>query len=703
MKQRKIAALLLSTSLIACMLPTTVFALEGEAEYKPAESNLSGKYWVSFSSDDGEAALAADGDLNTTWTWDADSASLLVDLGGTYNEIHKIQTVFADSASVYKYKIEGSADGESWTVFADRMENEAAGANYTDLFAFEGLRYVKFTAETEGISGVKEFRVMNYLRRDMNNGSDSSTVGLEDLYYYNRDNEPVQEGVRGGQLTQASMETGENYFGLVKDLGWDVTRLRVWNEPKSEGDWRMAADINEAIDLEHAPEVGANCAPETQMEYAKYIIGAGQELAIDFHYSDSWSDPQNQPKPYAWANLTFDELVDAVYAYTYDYIKQLIDQGTVPSIVAIGNEITNGMMWGSEYLDVNEFAHFHDYYKRFIRDNSEDNLDADGRTIDGSRINPEAAEGGGVKWVKYAEANGDKESEAYQEFVASVNNLARLVDAGNRAITALNEEYGLDIQSEMHFAFNVFEQPQDSEKVVLDEGDVFEKVTTLIGLLAEDLDGMGGMVDRIGVSYYPDWHGTYDQVQRNIVELSKMLPEVAFNIAECSPAHTGAVEHELDNPNYPVGTEFTVQLAGDIAIEIMKTINDVPNNAGKGVWPWNGQRVYGVNSEENEHSYTLYASFQAWNDAFAKNVVESSISVTTAAGEAPVLPETVKSMDMATGEITDVEVNWDAIDADAYAAAGIFEVSGVADVNVSDKGRGQAMKDVTAIVTVLEA
>ena len=93
MKQRKIAALLLSTSLIAGMLPTTVFALEGEAEYKPAESNLSGKYWVSFSSDEGEAALAADEDLNTTWTWDADSASLLVDLGGTYNEIHKIQTV----------------------------------------------------------------------------------------------------------------------------------------------------------------------------------------------------------------------------------------------------------------------------------------------------------------------------------------------------------------------------------------------------------------------------------------------------------------------------------------------------------------------------------------------------------------------------------------------------------------------------------
>lgn len=704
MKRKKLIAVLLASAMTTCMVPTTAFALSGEAEYSPAESNISGKYWVSFSADEGDASLAADNDLDTAWTWTSETATLLADLGGTYNAVHKIETVFAEGSSVYKYKIEGSEDGENWTVLADRTENENPGANYTDIFSFENLRYIKLTVEDGEVPGVSEFKIINYLREDMNNGSDSSTVSYDSSYYYNENNDPEVENIRGGQLSEESLETGENFFGLVKDLGWDTTRLRVWNEPKSEGDWRGAADVNEAIDLENWPSVkesNTSCSPQAQLAYAKYIVGAGQKLAIDFHYSDSWSDPQNQPKPYAWAELEFDELVDTVYEYTYNFIKQLIEQDTPPSIVAIGNEITNGMMWGSEYLEVNEYADYHDYYKRFIRDNSPENMTEDGQTIDGTKINPDATKGGGVKWLKYAEANGDKTSEAYQEFVDSVNNLATLVDAGNRAIAALNEEYDLDIQSEMHFAFNVIEQPRDGEKVVIDGDYVLEKIMTLIGLLSEDLDGMGGMVDRIGISYYPDWHGTYEQLQHNIVELSKMLPDVQFNIAECSPAHSGTVEEWLDNPNYPVGTEFTVQMAGDIAIEIMKTINDIPNNAGQGVWPWNGQRVYGVDTDE-DGSFTLYASMKAWNDAFAKNVVESNISVATVAGEAPILPATVKSLDIATGEISYVEVIWDTIDDSSYAEAGTFAVSGTAVVTVPEEGRGKAMDSVTATVTVQE-
>ncbi len=354
------------------------------------------------------------------------------------------------------------------------------------------------------------------------------------------------------------------------------------------------------------------------------------------------------------------------------------------------------MMWGSEYLLVNEFADYHDYYKRFIRDNSPENLLENGRTIDGTLINPNATEGGGVKWVKYAEANGDTESAAYQEFLGSINNLARLVDAGNRAIQKLNEEYELDIETEMHFAFNVIEQPRNGAKVVLDEDYVFNKVQTLITNLAGDLNEMGGMVDRIGVSYYPDWHGTYATFQRNIVEMSKLLPDVQFNVAECSPAHSGRVSNELDNPNYPVGTQYSVQMAGDIAIEIMKTINDVPNNAGQGVWPWNGQSVYG-SGRRNE--YTLQASMLAWNDAFAKNVVESNISVAAVGGEV-VLPETVKSLDVATGEITDVPVVWDPIPEDAE---GTFTISGQAQVTVPEEGRGKAMTDVTATVAFVDA
>ncbi|MBQ6540783.1 MAG: glycosyl hydrolase 53 family protein [Oscillospiraceae bacterium] len=696
---KKTVALLLVIVMAMTLLPVSALALSGTAEYKPAESNISGKYWVNFSADSGDAALAADGDPDTAWVWQREPATLTVDLGGAYDAVRKIETVFAEDSSVYKYKIEGSADGSEWKVIADKSENTLPGAVFTDIFAFEGLRYVKLTVLSGFIPGVAEFRIINYLRPDLNNGSDSSTVSYSNKYYYNAGNNPPAEGYRGGALNdEGSAESGNNFFGLVKDLGWDTTRLRVWNEPRSEGDWRYAGDINEAIGA-NPPSVSTSatsCSPAAQLNYARYIVGAGQKLAIDFHYADSWSDPQNQPKPYAWAELPFDELVDTVYTFTYDYLKQLIDQGTPPSIVALGNEITNGMMWGSEYLLVNEFADYHDYYKRFIRDNSPENMLENGRTIDGTKINPDATPGGGVKWAKYAEAAGDTESAAYKEFLDSINNLARLVDAGNRAILKLNEEYKLDIQSEMHFAFNVVEQPRNGNKVVVDEDYVFNKVMTLISNLSSDLKGMSGMVDRIGVSYYPDWHGTYATVQKNIVEMSKLLPGVQFNIAECSPSHSGTISSPLDNPNYPVGTRYSTQMAGDIAVEIMKTINDVPNNAGQGVWPWNGQSVYGTGRGANS---TLQASMLAWNDAFAKNVVESDISVPAVGGEV-VLPETVKSLDVATGEITDVPVVWDAVPEDA---AGTFTVAGQAQVEVPAEGRGKAMTDVTATVTVVDA
>ena len=665
-KMKKALSLLLMSSMLLS-IPMSGSALEGEAEYTPAESNISGKYWVTSEASNGDAALALDGDMNTAWVAESAPATLDVDLGGSYNAVRKIITVFASSNTPNRYKIEGSADGENWTVLADRSDNQKLGDTFTDVFSFEGLRYVKLTVLSGKTIGVKEFEIINYLRSDMNNGSDTSEQGRNtNAYYYNAGNNPPVEGIRGGKFTdEGSIENGNNFFGLTKDLGWDTIRLRIWNEPKSENSGNPS-------------EGDGNCSPENTRRVAKAIVGAGQDLAIDFHYSDSWSDPQNQPKPYAWAELSFDELVQQVYDFTYEMIESLIDQGTAPTIVALGNEITNGMLWGQEYDEITNFVHHHDYYNKGLHE-----------------LNP----GGGVKWLKYEEANGDTESAAYKEFLDSVENLACLVDAGNRAIQQLNEEHNLNIQTEMHFAFNVFEQPEGSNKVVLDEEEVFQKVQTLIGNLSNSLEEKGGMVDRIGISYYPDWHGTYDTVQRNIVELSKMLPGVKFNIAECSPKASGTVTDPLADPNHEVGFQYTIQSQGDDTMNIMKTINDVPNNVGMGVWPWAGTNVFGSGRGDNA---TLNASFKVWNDAFAKNVVESEISTVTATGTAPALPETVKSLDVATGTISDVTVDWEAIDASAYAQTGTFTVQGTANVTVPEEGRGKEMTAVTATVHVMD-
>lgn len=640
-------------------------ALSGTASYTPAESNIAGKPWVSATATSGDASLALDGSLGTAWVATQHPAALTVDLGGGYDAVHKVVTIFAGNRTVYKYRLQGSRDGHTWTDLANRSGNTSAGGIFTDLFDFPGLRYLRLVVVHGSPIGVREFNIYNYLRPDLNNGSDTSEQGGNTTtYYYNAGNNPPAPGIRGGNFADpGAIENGNDFFGLTKDLGWDTIRLRVWNDPKNENTG--------------APSNGpGNCSPANTSRVAKEVIGAGQKLAIDLHYADSWADPQNQPKPYAWAGQPFDQLVDTTYQWTYDYIKSLVAQGTPPTIVQLGNEITNGMMWGSEYDNITPYVHHHDYY-------------TSGRY--------RAAPGGGVEWMKYEQANGDTSSPAYQEFQHSIHNLALLIDAGNRAIKQVNADTGTHIQSMLHFAFNVVEQPPSGPKVVIDPNTELAKVRTLIGSLSGDLGSMSGMVDRIGLSYYPDWHGSYAVAQRELVTISNLLPSVKLNIAEMSPPSNGTVTDPLSDPNHPVGFSYSVQSQGDDTMDVMKVINDIPNNVGTGVWPWAGTSVFGTGSGANG---TLRASFKVWNEAFAKNVVESEVYAATRTAVAPRLPKKVHSLDLRSGAMSEVGVTWDPIDPSDYAARGSFTVHGTAHVTVPNGGRGIAMTAVTATVDV---
>ena len=77
---------------------------------------------------------------------------------------------------------------------------------------------------------------------------------------------------------------------------------------------------------------------------AKARKAAGMGLLIDFHYSDSWSDPGKQFTPAAWASLSFPDLVQKTHDWTEDAIAQLKAAGAEPDMVQVGNEITPGMM-----------------------------------------------------------------------------------------------------------------------------------------------------------------------------------------------------------------------------------------------------------------------------------------------------------------------------------------------------------------------
>jgi len=74
---------------------------------------------------------------------------------------------------------------------------------------------------------------------------------------------------------------------------------------------------------------------------------AGFRFLLDLHLSDMWPDPGQQRKPKEWADLPFPQLVTRVHDYSRDVVRHLSDNGARPDIVQVGNEIRNGLLFGS--------------------------------------------------------------------------------------------------------------------------------------------------------------------------------------------------------------------------------------------------------------------------------------------------------------------------------------------------------------------
>jgi len=77
---------------------------------------------------------------------------------------------------------------------------------------------------------------------------------------------------------------------------------------------------------------------------------AGMKFLLDFHYSDYWADPQQQYKPLAWTDLDFETLKDSLKTYTTNVLLALKQQGTMPAMIQIGNEINHGILWPDGHI-----------------------------------------------------------------------------------------------------------------------------------------------------------------------------------------------------------------------------------------------------------------------------------------------------------------------------------------------------------------
>jgi len=129
----------------------------------------------------------------------------------------------------------------------------------------------------------------------------------------------------GYKFRDARGERGD-CLQILKDNGINSIRLRVFVSPSSD-------------------RISGHCSAQEVTEMAVRARKMGFRIMIDFHYSDSWADPQKQNKPAAWAKHSFAQLLDDVYKETYATLSTLKSSGVVPEWVQVGNEISWGMLW----------------------------------------------------------------------------------------------------------------------------------------------------------------------------------------------------------------------------------------------------------------------------------------------------------------------------------------------------------------------
>ena len=114
---------------------------------------------------------------------------------------------------------------------------------------------------------------------------------------------------------------------LMKELGLDAVRFRVWVDPSKHGNWNSKEDL---------------------LVKAKRADDLGMAIMVNFHYSDFWADPKKQNIPAAWRGKSYEEIRDLLAEHTRDVLSALKAEGIEPKWVQVGNEISNGFLWTVE-------------------------------------------------------------------------------------------------------------------------------------------------------------------------------------------------------------------------------------------------------------------------------------------------------------------------------------------------------------------
>lgn len=290
---------------------------------------------------------------------------------------------------------------------------------------------------------------------------------------------------------------------IMADHHFNNIRLRLFVNPEAEGGYSKD---------------GFGGLEET-IKMAKRAKDAGMDVTLDFHYSDTWADPDKQFKPSAWEGQTGKELENTLYEYTKSALTEFKKADAAPDIIQIGNEISHGMVW------------------------------PEGKVLDNATEDDWAA-------------------------------LMGLYNAGEKASREVLPEAKLMV----HLALG--------------------GQNILSRQFLDKMQQYNAEFDIIGLSYYEQWHETYNDLKANLYDLS-----ARYNKPVCV-AEYGA-------------TKENIKIINDI-------VRSVPNNLGYGTMAWEPTRIlFDQDGKASEEVFNLYENiYEQYSDLTTQPVVEPPVERT---------------------------------------------------------------------------
>ncbi|MCC8103625.1 MAG: glycosyl hydrolase 53 family protein [Clostridiales bacterium] len=313
---------------------------------------------------------------------------------------------------------------------------------------------------------------------------------------------------------------------ILRGYGMNLVRLRLWNDP---------------FDAEGNSYGAGGGDMETTLALAKRAKRLGIGWLLDFHYSDFWADPGKQRVPKAWRGMDAKQLEQAVYDFTAQVLERCRREDILPQMVAVGNELSNGLLWPL------------------------------GQLPPGVERNPEA-----YRNVAAFVSAGIRAVRDFEKKICAADGKAAV--NGSEAEAAAKAGYHIPVMLHLDNGGNNELYRRWFDQYFANGGENFEY---------------------IGLSYYPFWHGTLDMLRDNMNDIARRYGKKLV-VAEVSMGFTmeDYASYEKLNASERKGMATKPELAAkvpypmspqgqaDFMSNVIGVIRQVPNGLGCGFIYW---------------------------------------------------------------------------------------------------------------------